>query len=128
MNDHFFKAEFSNTITGKASDVAGLILFPLVVISLLDIATWSVARTTLDLRYVLVPVLVITGLGFAAVQLSDVATAAYDGFSALIWRPASSTQDPSDLFALPALALAAIAAIHSSHCAEREQSDSSSNS
>ena len=41
LNDHIFKAAFPGPITGKLSDVAGLIIAPLVLVALVEVALWA---------------------------------------------------------------------------------------
>lgn len=106
LNDRVLKGAYGNAVTGKLSDVTGLIVFPLVLQSLVDHGVTLAGRRPIPLRRTLIPLLVFTAALFSGVQLFDVVTNAYDGFITAIWHPAKSTQDPTDLFALPALAVA----------------------
>jgi hypothetical protein len=71
VNDHWGKAYFANTLTGKLSDGAGLLFFPLLVISLLEgaWALWSRQPQRVNRRLVTSAVAA-TGAAFAAVKLS----------------------------------------------------------
>jgi hypothetical protein len=100
VNDHLLKVYVPNAVTGKLSDVAGLVFFPLLV--------WSVlAKRALGLW------VVATGVGFAAIKMWEPATGACEYVLALLQWPLTQSlvpveivRDPTDLLALPALALA----------------------
>lgn len=111
VNDHLLKGSglLPGWLTGKLSDVAGLFFFPLLLVALLHLAgRWwgfSVRRThTLAAG-------LLTATVFAAIQLSDVAVAAYafalELLPVIYWHQAPSiTPDPTDLLTLPAVWLA----------------------
>jgi hypothetical protein len=96
LNDHVLKGSrmAPAALTGKLSDVAGLLVAPLVLAWLLRIRTrrgWAAVHAAV-------------GLGFALVQAEPVARGLEElarglGVGARLWA------DPSDLLALPALAL-----------------------
>jgi hypothetical protein len=125
VNDHWLKARLGTdrrfgAVTGKLSDVAGLVFFPLVLASLLELGRWlGVARDRdprrgrgrtreqrrgrsegrergqgsgrpwVVTRGELAGATVVTGVGFAAVQVVPVAAGAYaGGLAALRWLPA----------------------------------------
>jgi hypothetical protein len=98
-------------LSGKLSDVAGLLLAPLCATALFDCALWLVARLgpSLDFslhRGRLHGVAIACGAAFTAVKLSPAAASALEraaGWIGLDWRVVT---DPSDLIALPALAIA----------------------
>lgn len=98
-------------LTGKLSDVAGLVFAPLLVTAVLDVVLMVAARAgapvdfRLGPRRLLAAVLAVGAL-FAAVKLSPAAAAALvaaAGSVGLDWRIVS---DPTDLLALPALGVA----------------------
>jgi len=93
LNDHWFKHAqlLPGWLTGKLSDVAGLIVAPIALIALLSLRGPR-ARTL---------ALGATGIVFAAINVSTGAAGALEAL--LGWRIWS---DPSDLLALPALGLA----------------------
>lgn len=109
LNDHWAKAQWPGLITGKLSDCAGLVFFPLFLQ-----AGWELFSS---LRHPVVPSLqvariaiIATALVFAAVKLLEPASLAYEwGVGLLRWpiegvlRPVSLARDPTDLIALPAL-------------------------
>ncbi len=116
LNDHVLKPLWPGLVTGKLSDVAGLVYFPLLLQALLEAPRW------LRDRYRPSPALLLgciaaTGLGFALVNLWPPVTELYErGLGALRWslleRPWARdaprprvvlTPDPTDLLALPAL-------------------------
>ncbi len=124
LNDHVFKALWPGVLTGKLSDVAGLIVAPLAMQ-----AAWEVGRSvrggwTGPPGSVLGRAIALVGIGFVAIQVWQPAIDAYRiGLGVLQWPfavfasvvsggaipgvvPVVSTPDGTDLFALPALAVA----------------------
>ncbi|MDX8148899.1 hypothetical protein SK854_42750 [Lentzea sp. BCCO 10_0061] len=98
LNDHVFKQAWPGVVTGKLSDVAGLVVAPAVLgllFGLFRAGPFGAAAATL-----------LTGAGFAWVKLSrtgaEVASAAWS----VVNGPSVVLADPSDLIALPALGLA----------------------
>ena len=114
------KAAYPSALTGKLSDLAGLAFFPLLLVAGLELATRRVRG-----RSSLLACVVATGVAFALVKTTAPGAAAYRwGLALLQWpayglvalvrglelpplRPVALVQDPTDLVALPALALAA---------------------
>ena len=123
LNDHVAKAIWPGPVTGIASDVAGLIVAPLVLQAAWEIASWAVGRWRGPSMRALAVTIVVVGVGFAAVQLWPPATDGYRwGLAALQWpvraiaaiidsaavpevRPVRAVADAADLLALPALAI-----------------------
>lgn len=113
LNDWVFKPSTAlpPALTGKLSDVAGLLLAPLVATAVLDCALMAAARIGAPVDFSLGPrrlhaAALSIGAVFTAVKLSPTAAAALidaAGAVGLDWRIAV---DPTDLFALPALAAA----------------------
>ena len=97
INDHLLKGAslLPGVVTGKLSDFAGLLVAPLVLAALLGVRS----RKGFLLAHVGV------GLGFAAINLSAAAAGAFEGLMALGPLPWHITVDPTDLGALPMLAL-----------------------
>lgn len=98
LNDHVLKQAWPGFVTGKLSDVAGLVVAPAVLgllFGLFDAGRIGAAAATL-----------LTGAGFAWVKLTgtgaEVASAAWS----VVNGPSVVLADPSDLLALPALGLA----------------------
>lgn len=107
VNDHWAKATFDNAITGKISDVAGLVFFPLLLQSLVEI---SAPRPS---RRVLLGCIVATAVVFALVKTWAPAGEVYRWGLGLLQapirgaiRPVMLVRDATDLLALPALAIA----------------------
>ncbi|TKK87760.1 hypothetical protein FDA94_16415 [Herbidospora galbida] len=97
VNDHLLKYTWPGLVTGKLSDVAGLILLPAV----LDLALRRPAVS-----------IAVTGAGFALVKAT--ATGAWLASEAwtLVWGPSVVLADPTDLLTLPALYVAWWASRH----------------
>jgi hypothetical protein len=101
VNDHVLKAAYPGLVTGKLSDVVGLVMAPPVVAVLLALLApllrpvWH-AGTAVAL----------VGVLFAAVKASPVVA----GYASAVWSvvdgPSVVLADPTDLLALPALAVA----------------------
>lgn len=105
INDHWLKQAYPGWITGKLSDVAGLVFFPLLI--------WALVHRGFVIG------LVATGVAFAAIKLWQPATDVGGwAFGIARWpldalaswslpelHPASVVRDPTDLLALPALAV-----------------------
>lgn len=98
LNDHVFKQAWPGLVTGKLSDVAGLVVAPAVLgllFGLFRAGRIGAAAATL-----------LTGAGFVWVKLThtgaEVASAAWS----IVNGPSVVLADPGDLVALPALGLA----------------------
>ncbi|GAB5534216.1 MAG: hypothetical protein Rubg2KO_04650 [Rubricoccaceae bacterium] len=89
LNDHVLKDAFSSPITGKLSDIAGLVVLPVLLTALLRIQN----------RQLVWMVHLAVGLAFAALQFVPEST---------LWAvglPVQHTPDPTDLVALAILPL-----------------------
>jgi hypothetical protein len=96
VNDHLLKTVWPGVVTGKLSDVAGLVVAP----AALAAATRAPARVALA----------VTFAGYAAVKATAIGAAVASSVLTLLAGPSVVRADPSDLLALPALGLAALAA------------------
>ncbi len=121
LNDHVFKDWFSNSITGKLSDVAGLAVVPLIPVCLYGMVCSARKQPTKHAKHVLYFSLFAVGTLFAAVNTLPMASDAYQYMTAVAqWpfraiaqaltattlpalKPLNHTLDPSDLWTLPAL-------------------------
>jgi hypothetical protein len=121
VNDQLLKAAWPGVVTGKLSDVAGLVVAPLSLQAAWEIGQWIAGRWRGPSTSVLVAAIVVVGLGFAAVQVWDPASDAYGWtLGAAQWpfralaafltgaplpnvAPAVATADAEDLLALPVL-------------------------
>ncbi len=97
-NDHFLKGSglLPGWLTGKLSDLAGLVVAPVLLAALLR------ARTR---RGVAIAHLIV-GVGFAALEMSSALTAWADSLYRLAGFAWKSTSDPTDLLALAVVPLA----------------------
>jgi hypothetical protein len=124
VNDHVLKSAMPGIVTGKLSDFAGLIFFPLLLVAIAEVASSLFGFPVVGSHRVLATAVVVTGVIFAAVQLVPLATDGYRiglGFAQWAvtaplhalgsaglgspWR-ASLVGDPTDLIALLALPIA----------------------
>ncbi len=119
VNDHVLKHACPGWVTGKLSDVAGMVFFPMLLVSI-----WELAARRVPSPRALMIACVATGVTFAAVKLCAPASDAYRfGLAALQWpfraaaavlggralpalAPVALVRDATDLAALPALAIA----------------------
>jgi hypothetical protein len=93
VNDHLLKQAWPGFVTGKLSDVAGLVVAPALLALLL--------RRRADLAAT-----VLTGVLFALVKTTETGAEAASQAWTLVAGPSRILADPTDLLALPALALA----------------------
>jgi hypothetical protein len=119
VNDHWLKGAsvLPTELTGKLSDFAGLLYFPLFLTAALRWASNMIGtllpglRRRLERRLRLTPSklllsCLLTGAGFTALKLCRDFAALYIDALASIGQRATVTPDPTDLFALPSLLLA----------------------
>src|SRR5690349_7269109 len=116
INDHVLKSTFPGLVTGKLSDVAGLVFFPLLLASVVELAALARRRTPPNRRRLVVGSIVATGLMFVVVKTTVVGSMAF-GWSLGVaqWlagagplrgvapMPAAVAVDPGDLVALAGL-------------------------
>lgn len=113
VNDHLLKELWGNSLTGKLSDIAGVALFPLLLL--------TVARLGLDHRWpealrrpeAVMIAIAVTAAGFASVKLLGPVGDAYAStIGALRWvarlgtagyQPIDVVRDPTDVLVLPIL-------------------------
>jgi hypothetical protein len=119
VNDHWAKGRLPGWLTGKASDVAGMVFFPLVLWALIELGLRAFGQRERRPHHLYVSVAA-TAVVFAATNLSELAGGAYAwALAALQWpfraalhgelialSPVAHVVDPTDLVALPALAVA----------------------
>ncbi len=124
LNDHVLKPAGPNALTGKLSDVAGLVFFPLLLVAAVELFASSTGRTISRPRRILAWAIVATGVAFALIKVWPVATDAWAAvLGAAQWpfavvlailglapvpapQAVAAVTDPTDLIALPALLLA----------------------
>jgi hypothetical protein len=96
LNDRVWKQQWPGPVTGKLSDVAGLVLAP---------ALLALALSACRLRHPATWALSATGIGFVVVKTTESgAQLASDAWSLV--TPSVVLRDPTDLLALPALGVA----------------------
>ncbi len=115
INDRLLKGAdlLPALVTGKLSDVAGLLFFPLLLTALVDLGLLAAARLGAPVdfslrRWKLGAALAATAVGFAAVKLSAAAAGTAAGVLSAVGLPSHIVADPTDLLALPALLVAAL--------------------
>ncbi len=109
VNDHLLKARWPGWVTGKLSDVAGMVFFPLLLFAVAAGAARIARRSGGDSRALLVGCAVATALAFAAVKTWEPARAAFEvALGAARW-PLGAARAILDGAALPPLAQAAVA-------------------
>jgi hypothetical protein len=99
-------------LTGKLSDLAGLVVAPLALSAAAGLVLWLAARLGARVdphltRRRLAIAIALTGLVFAAVKLWPALAAALAAAWRAVLPGARLVSDPTDLLALPALAIAA---------------------
>jgi hypothetical protein len=111
LNDHVLKHAYPGWVTGKLSDVAGLVFFPLFLV-----AIWELVARRDPTTRALAVACATTAVVFALVKLGPLAGVYRYGLAAAQWpfralltlslprlAPVALVQDPTDLLALPAL-------------------------
>ncbi|MCD0450516.1 hypothetical protein LO762_15150 [Actinocorallia sp. API 0066] len=98
VNDHLLKAAFPGVVTGKLSDVAGLVLAPALLALCLGLLGWNGSRAAAF-------AVAVTGVGFTLAKATDTGAAVASHAWAAVVGPSLVRADPTDLLALPALAL-----------------------
>jgi hypothetical protein len=121
INDHVLKAAAPSAATGILSGVAGIAIMPLVMVAMTEIASSVLGRWRGPSLLTLAVSSLVTGLGYATVELVPLAADAYRyGWGALQWPvraadafvdgrglptivPVAAVSDPVDLLAIAAL-------------------------
>jgi hypothetical protein len=120
VNDHVLKRAVPGVVTGKLSDVAGMIFFPLFLQALYEVA--AARGSFAPSRGVLLISIAATALVFAATKTLPFANELYrNGLALLQWpvrslfawravalRPVALVRDVTDLSAVPACAVAVV--------------------
>ena len=128
LNDRVLKAAFPGPVTGKLSDIAGLVVFPLVVVAGWELARAAARRPRAAGRAEVALAVTVTAVAFTLVKTMPVAADWFGwGLGAAQWAialpgrllgdtavpapvAARVLADPTDLLALPALLVAAAVA------------------
>jgi hypothetical protein len=101
VNDHLLKAAYGTWWTGKVSDVAGLVLAP----ALLAVAV-TLCAPRIRMRALVPTAIAAVGIGFVVVKSTTVGAAGASAAWTAVAGPSVVLRDPTDLLALPALAVA----------------------
>jgi hypothetical protein len=101
VNDHVLKAAWPGPVTGKLSDVAGLVFAPSVLAAVV-----LIALPRLPARAVAVGSVLAVALGFTVVKTATSGAAFASDVLSVLSGPSLVRRDPTDLVALPALGLA----------------------
>lgn len=119
LNDHVLKQSSPSALTGKLSDFAGLLFFPLLLLGAWSLLAGPAKPAREPAR--LWSCIAVSALVFTAIQLNPWAGSAFAwSLGALQWpihwllgpgsaplQPVAHTADPTDLWALPSLGVAA---------------------
>jgi hypothetical protein len=123
LNDHLLKAMLPGLLTGKLSDVAGVLLAPLVVVAAIEIGSAAIGRQTSPGRRGLIAICTLVAVAFAVVKTTPVGAVALGSVlgigqwlggvlaSPLLGMPpppavADVVVDPTDLVALGSIVAA----------------------
>jgi hypothetical protein len=106
LNDHVWKASHPGLVTGKLSDVAGLVLMPAVLGAAIGLVRLGFGRREPIGPPTVYVSAVITGVGFALVKVSPAVATVASGSWSLVVGPSQVRADVTDLVALPGLGLA----------------------
>lgn len=124
VNDHVLKAALPGLLTGKASDFAGLLFFPLLLVAAWEVSIASIGRWHGPRLRPLAMATIATGLAFVAVKTSAAGSSQFAHLlGSLQWLgasaahlvvggpqplqvPVSVAHDPTDLVALASLVVA----------------------
>lgn len=101
VNDHVLKSAWPGVLTGKLSDVAGLVMAPPLLAVLIALVV-----PVLSGRVLAALAVALTGAGFVAVKALPPAAAAASSAWSIAGGPSLVRADATDLLALPALAIA----------------------
>jgi hypothetical protein len=108
VNDHVLKPRGPGLLTGKLSDIAGLVFLPLLVISLYELVRAAMRKPWQLGDPWLVAIAAGVAIGFAATKLSTPVAATYGDVLGWLrwplighWRQVAISQDPTDVLCTP---------------------------
>ena len=91
LNDHLLKAQFGNVWTGKLSDIAGLVVFPLFMLASYQVIARLLGQWRPQDRAVLWTSIFSTGFIFSAVNLSERWSALFETLIGYLQWPIRAT-------------------------------------
>jgi hypothetical protein len=115
LNDHFLKAQFPGPLTGKVSDFAGLVFFPLFLQACWEVALRLAGRDSIASPRVLAASIAVTAVIFVGIKINADVNHVYVAVLGWLYGVATSigqgaarttsvaAMDVTDLLALPAL-------------------------
>jgi hypothetical protein len=113
INDRWLKESYAAWWTGKLSDFAGLLFFPLLLLSIWELVAWTARRPWRAGPKALLSCVLATIAVFTLVNVSKSSGALYGRAIAFVWYEligcsikVHHTVDPTDLLALPSSWLA----------------------
>jgi hypothetical protein len=113
VNDHIIKQRWPGLLSGKLSDIAGLVFLPLLIVSVCEVTRAAVGRPWQMGKRGVVAVAVAVVIGFAATKLSTAVAASYGDMLGWLrwplighWSQVAISQDPTDVICAPAAILA----------------------
>jgi hypothetical protein len=119
VNDHVLRPRWPGALTGKLSDIAGLVFLPLLIVSLYEVARAAMRRPWPVNERGVVLIAATVALGFAATKLSAAVAATYGDILGWLrwplvghWSQVAIFHDPTDVLCTPAAIVAWIESRH----------------
>lgn len=113
LNDQVLKRRWPGLLTGKLSDIAGLVFLPLLVISICELARAAARRPWRVGDRGVVAVAATVAIGFAATKLSTAIGSTYGDILGWLrwplighWSRIAISDDPTDVLCTPGLVVA----------------------
>jgi hypothetical protein len=113
LNDHVLKREWPGAVSGKLSDITGIIFLPLTFVALIELVRWLLGRPWLTSGSMVTACVAATIIGFAAVKGSPTVGRAYGAGLGWVrwpvmgsWRRVRVAHDLTDLWVLPSALVA----------------------
>jgi hypothetical protein len=108
VNDHVVKHRWPGLLSGKLSDIAGLVFLPLLAVSLYELARAAVRRPWRVGDRGVLAVVAVAAFGFAATKLSTAVGATYGDVLGWLrwpmsghWSHVAISRDPTDVLCTP---------------------------
>jgi hypothetical protein len=113
VNDHVIRPRLPGLLSGKLSDIAGLVLLPILIVSVYEVTRAAVRRPWQMGARGVVAIAVAVVIGFAATKLSTAVAASYGDMLGWLrwplighWSQVAISQDPTDVICTPAAIVA----------------------